>query len=425
MAGGAGSAQRELVSQVLPAQQGPPGARLSVDAAGATPTRRPTLDQVPDAARGSPSTRAATSVLVGGPTAQEYDLRQSATRDNRVIIPLTLVVVFLILAVLLRALLAPLLLVLSVILSLRRRARRRRVRLRRDLRLPRRRPVAAAAVLRLPRRAGDRLQHLPDGARARGGASSTARARARCAASRSPARSSPAPASCSPARSARSPCCRWSFLTEIGFIVAFGVLLDTFIVRSVIVPGARDRPRPPRVVAVAAAARRGAGERRGLRVDGRAGCDCPTAPLQQDEMRGGPVRLACLSALLGLLLCVPGPGEAAAADHQRPPGRRRRVPRAGRALPDPVRLHLRRHADQQPLLPDRRALRDRREHGRGPPGEPVQRPARQHRPRRRPAVHSSPRWTATAPTTRTRSTTTPRCSRSPRRRRPRTSRSAW
>ena len=31
-------------------------------------------------------------------------------------------------------------------------------------------------------------------------------------------------------------CCRWSFLTQIGFIVAFGVLLDTFVVRSVIVP---------------------------------------------------------------------------------------------------------------------------------------------------------------------------------------------
>ena len=56
-------------------------------------------------------------VLVGGPTAQEYDLRQSATRDNRLIVPITLVVVFLILAVLLRSIVAPLLLVLTVILS--------------------------------------------------------------------------------------------------------------------------------------------------------------------------------------------------------------------------------------------------------------------------------------------------------------------
>ena len=56
-------------------------------------------------------------VLVGGPTAAEYDLRQSAARDNWVIIPITLVVVFGILAVLLRSLLAPAMLVATVILS--------------------------------------------------------------------------------------------------------------------------------------------------------------------------------------------------------------------------------------------------------------------------------------------------------------------
>jgi putative drug exporter of the RND superfamily len=75
-----------------------------------------TLGQVPELRRVAKRAGGETT-LVGGPTAQEYDLRQSAARDNRVIIPLTLVVVFLILAVLLRALLAPLLLVLSVILS--------------------------------------------------------------------------------------------------------------------------------------------------------------------------------------------------------------------------------------------------------------------------------------------------------------------
>jgi RND superfamily putative drug exporter len=56
-------------------------------------------------------------VLVGGPTAQEYDLRESAARDNRLIIPITLIVVFLILVLLLRAVVAPLILIASVILS--------------------------------------------------------------------------------------------------------------------------------------------------------------------------------------------------------------------------------------------------------------------------------------------------------------------
>ena len=55
--------------------------------------------------------------LVGGPSAQEYDLREAANRDNKLIIPLTLLVVFGILVLLLRAIVAPLLLIASVIVS--------------------------------------------------------------------------------------------------------------------------------------------------------------------------------------------------------------------------------------------------------------------------------------------------------------------
>jgi RND superfamily putative drug exporter len=109
------AARKDLVSQVSRPIEGPPGARLSVTLAGA-PYDTATLAQIPELRRLAKQAGGA-GTLVGGPTAQEYDLRQSAARDNRVIIPLTLVVVFLILAVLLRALLAPLLLVLSVILS--------------------------------------------------------------------------------------------------------------------------------------------------------------------------------------------------------------------------------------------------------------------------------------------------------------------
>jgi RND superfamily putative drug exporter len=62
-------------------------------------------------AAGGPTT------LVGGPTAEEQDLRTSATRDSKVIVPMILVVVFLILALLLRAVVAPALLIATVLLS--------------------------------------------------------------------------------------------------------------------------------------------------------------------------------------------------------------------------------------------------------------------------------------------------------------------
>jgi putative drug exporter of the RND superfamily len=74
------------------------------------------FDEIPDL-RETVKQAGREDVLVGGPTAAEYDLRQSAARDNWVIIPITLVVVFGILAVLLRALAAPAMLVATVILS--------------------------------------------------------------------------------------------------------------------------------------------------------------------------------------------------------------------------------------------------------------------------------------------------------------------
>ncbi len=57
------------------------------------------------------------ATLVGGATAIEYDLREAATRDSRLIPPIALAVVFLILLALLRAVIAPLLLIATVILS--------------------------------------------------------------------------------------------------------------------------------------------------------------------------------------------------------------------------------------------------------------------------------------------------------------------
>jgi RND superfamily putative drug exporter len=112
---GALRARKDLVSRVSRPIAGAPGARMSVTLVSA-PYDPKTLAQVPELRRVA-KRAGGEATLVGGPTAQEYDLRQSAARDNRVIIPLTLAVVFVILAVLLRALLAPLLLILSVILS--------------------------------------------------------------------------------------------------------------------------------------------------------------------------------------------------------------------------------------------------------------------------------------------------------------------
>ncbi len=62
-------------------------------------------------AAGGPNT------LIGGATAQQRDLHVAAARDDRVIVPLILIVVMLVLGLLLRSLVAPLLLVATVIFS--------------------------------------------------------------------------------------------------------------------------------------------------------------------------------------------------------------------------------------------------------------------------------------------------------------------
>jgi putative drug exporter of the RND superfamily len=60
---------------------------------------------------------AAPGSLVGGPTAVEFDVRDAASWDSKVIPPIILLVVFLILIALLRAVVAPLVLIGTVILS--------------------------------------------------------------------------------------------------------------------------------------------------------------------------------------------------------------------------------------------------------------------------------------------------------------------
>ena len=96
-------------------EYGTPGARFDVtltsdpfgkEAFAAIPELRATL-------------RAATgnTVLVGGPTAEEADLRAAVERDTKLLVPLVLLVVFAILVALLRSVVAPVVLTATVVLS--------------------------------------------------------------------------------------------------------------------------------------------------------------------------------------------------------------------------------------------------------------------------------------------------------------------
>jgi RND superfamily putative drug exporter len=97
-----------------PVASGPPGTLIQ-----ATLERKPysteafdLIEPIRGAAEG-----AAPGTLVGGPTAVEFDVRDAAGWDSMVIPPLILVVVFLILMALLRAVVAPLVLIGTVIIS--------------------------------------------------------------------------------------------------------------------------------------------------------------------------------------------------------------------------------------------------------------------------------------------------------------------
>ena len=98
-----------------PVEQGPPGALLQA-ALEYDPYSTQAFDVIPELR--SQVREVAPSVVIGGPTAVEADLRDAATDDTLLLIPVALVIVLVILVVLLRALLAPVLLVATVVLSL-------------------------------------------------------------------------------------------------------------------------------------------------------------------------------------------------------------------------------------------------------------------------------------------------------------------
>jgi RND superfamily putative drug exporter len=81
------------------------------------PLESSSLDLVPGIRNAVSDIAPGVTALVGGSTAINYDFDQAVESDFRLIAPLALLVIFIILAVLLRALIAPLVLIASVILS--------------------------------------------------------------------------------------------------------------------------------------------------------------------------------------------------------------------------------------------------------------------------------------------------------------------
>jgi RND superfamily putative drug exporter len=108
-------ARKDLVAGIAGVQRGASGIRILAVLAH-DPATIQAIHEIP-ALRRAVKAAGGPDVLVGGQTAATADLRTSAARDDWVIIPIALLVVFLILAGLLRAIAAPLLLVGSVVLS--------------------------------------------------------------------------------------------------------------------------------------------------------------------------------------------------------------------------------------------------------------------------------------------------------------------
>jgi RND superfamily putative drug exporter len=108
-------ASQDAVAKVRLGREGPPGQLLQITLAD-DPYATSTYDQIPTLRR-VVKEAGGEEVLLGGPTAIERDLRVAAATDSKLIPPIALAVVLVILIVLLRALVAPILLIATVILS--------------------------------------------------------------------------------------------------------------------------------------------------------------------------------------------------------------------------------------------------------------------------------------------------------------------
>jgi putative drug exporter of the RND superfamily len=119
------AAATDGVASVVPFTAGPPLPGATPVVADGLVRLDATLDVAPDSVAAIETVKslrtaldeADPAALVGGETASNLDARDSAARDLRVIVPSVLVVITLVLALLLRSLVAPLLLIATVVLS--------------------------------------------------------------------------------------------------------------------------------------------------------------------------------------------------------------------------------------------------------------------------------------------------------------------
>jgi len=103
------------VAQLGPVERGPGGARFDLTLED-DPYSKAAFDRI-SGLRTVAKEAGGPKTLIGGPTAEQRDYNVSAARDNRVIVPLVLLVIFVILVALLRAITAPLILIATVIVS--------------------------------------------------------------------------------------------------------------------------------------------------------------------------------------------------------------------------------------------------------------------------------------------------------------------
>ena len=111
----AAAGRSPLAVEVGPAERAAPGALFTVTLTQ-DPFSKAGFAQI-DPLREQLRAVAGDDVLVGGPSAEEHDLRRAAERDTKLLVPIVLLVVFLILALLLRAVAGPVMLMATVVLS--------------------------------------------------------------------------------------------------------------------------------------------------------------------------------------------------------------------------------------------------------------------------------------------------------------------